>query len=69
MRLQQEDHKRGIRAAYLVNQELELAPRATQQWQIVANVEQSQAARGGPAPATGRPGRVSQAIALSIEQG
>jgi hypothetical protein len=40
--LQQENHKRGIRGAYLVNCHLSLAPKASQHWQLVANVEQSQ---------------------------
>ncbi|WOH37071.1 hypothetical protein RI844_17130 [Thalassotalea fonticola] len=37
-----EDHKRGIRGAYLVNTEITLAAGATQSWQLVANVELSQ---------------------------
>ncbi|MDH3589768.1 MAG: hypothetical protein OEQ74_10220, partial [Gammaproteobacteria bacterium] len=38
----QETHKRGIRCAYFVNASLELAPQTSRQWQLVANVEQSQ---------------------------
>ncbi|OUS26376.1 hypothetical protein A9Q98_10670 [Thalassotalea sp. 42_200_T64] len=40
--LSREDHKRGIRGAYLVNAELTIAAGDTQSWQLVANVEQSQ---------------------------
>ena len=43
--LQQEVHKRGVRGAYLVNQSLALEPQSSQHWQLVANIEQSQAAR------------------------
>ncbi len=38
----QEDHKRGIRGAYMVNASIELAPKTSQHWQLVANIEQSQ---------------------------
>jgi len=41
--LEQETHKRGVRGAYFVNHTLELAPKGSQSWQIVANIEQSQA--------------------------
>ncbi|HZX23295.1 MAG TPA: hypothetical protein VFF18_07160 [Woeseiaceae bacterium] len=38
-----EDHRRGIRGAFLVNQSLELPAGAARTWQIVADVEKSQA--------------------------
>jgi len=38
-----ETHRRGIRGAFLVNQTLELAPGTARTWQIVADVEKSQA--------------------------
>lgn len=38
-----EDHRRGIRGSFMVNQTLELAPGAARSWQIVADVEKSQA--------------------------
>jgi len=41
--VRQETHRRGIRGAFLVNQHLELAPGAVSRWQIVADVERSQA--------------------------
>ena len=41
--LEQEVQRRGIRGAYLVNASLELAPQTSKHWQIVANLEQSQA--------------------------
>jgi len=40
--VKQELTKRGIRGAFLVNSNIELAPHAQQKWQIVANIEQSQ---------------------------
>jgi hypothetical protein len=38
----QENQKRGIRAAYLLNQTITLDPHAQKSWQIVANLEQTQ---------------------------
>ena len=38
----QEDHKRGIRGAFFVGASLELAAGHSKEWQIVANLEQSQ---------------------------
>ena len=43
MPLTQEVRKRGIRGAYLVNVSLQLAAQTSQRWQLVADVEQSQA--------------------------
>jgi len=40
--LQQEERRRGVRGAYFVNLPLTLEPQATQNWQIVADVEKSQ---------------------------
>ena len=40
--LRQEVHKRGIRAAYLVNAALELQPGEKRCWRIVANTQQTQ---------------------------
>jgi len=67
--LQQEDRRRGVRAAYLVNQRLELAPRTTERWQIVANLEQSQADAVALRKQLRNPAAVSEAIAVSIERG
>ena len=40
--LRQEVHKRGVRAAYLVNTELQLPAGSKQRWRIVANTGQTQ---------------------------
>ena len=40
--LENETHKRGIRGAYLVQSRFNLSPRSTNQWQLVADIEQSQ---------------------------
>ena len=40
--LEQETHSRGIRGAYIASQSLELAPKASKKWQIVADVEKTQ---------------------------
>ncbi|MGB5397843.1 MAG: hypothetical protein WBN96_11895 [Gammaproteobacteria bacterium] len=67
--LQQEVNKRGVRGAYLVNQTLELEPHATQHWQIVANVEQSQAQVVELRKQLDDPVAVAQAISSSIDRG
>ncbi len=55
--LQQEVHKRGIRGAYLVSTGMELAPKASQHWQIVADIEQSQSQVVGLRKQLGKPAR------------
>ena len=40
--LEQEDHRRGIRGAYLIDASFELARGTSRDWQIVANTEQTQ---------------------------
>lgn len=67
--LKQENHKRGIRAAYFANQRLNLAPNGRQRWQIVANLEQSQADAVALRQQLKNPAAVSDAIAASIERG
>ncbi len=67
--LQQEVHKRGVRGAYLVNQNLDLAPHASQRWQIVANIEQSQADAVELRRELADPVAVSEAITHSIDSG
>ncbi|MBR9909652.1 MAG: hypothetical protein GYB33_04765 [Gammaproteobacteria bacterium] len=69
MPLQQEVLKRGIRGAYLVNAQLELAPNACQQWQLVANVEQSQKQVVALRQQLAQPATVAADIARSIERG
>jgi len=41
--LSPEDHKRGIRGAYFLGANLKLAPRGSERWQIVADIERTQA--------------------------
>jgi hypothetical protein len=65
----QEQHKRGIRGAYLVSAALELRPRASQCWQIVANTEQSQKDVVALRLELKDPARVSEAIAHSVDEG
>jgi hypothetical protein len=67
--LQQEVHKRGVRGAYLVNQALELEPLATQRWQLVANIEQSQGQVVELRRQLGNPGLVTDAIVRSVDEG
>ncbi len=67
--LHSEVHKRGIRGAYLVNTSLELGPSALTSWQIVANVEQTQAQVVALRKQLANPDKVEQALALSVEKG
>ncbi|MGB5681832.1 MAG: hypothetical protein WBM47_08305, partial [Polyangiales bacterium] len=67
--LAQEVHKRGIRGDYLVNASLNLEPQTSQRWQIVADVEQSQAAVVSLLHQLGDPAAVAEAISRSIDEG
>ena len=65
--LHQEEQRRGIRAAYLVNQSLELAPLAAQRWQIIADVEQTQAEAVELRRRLADPGELGEAVARSVD--
>ena len=67
--LTQEVLKRGIRGDYLVNVSLNLAPRASQHWQLVADIEQSQAQVVSRLHELGDPEAVAEAIAQSVDDG
>ena len=67
--LQQEVHKRGIRGAYLINQEFGLAPQSSEQWQFVANVEQSQSQVVALLKKLENPVDVAKELAESVNEG
>jgi len=67
--LNQEDHKRGIRGAYLVNSQLELSANSVQSWQIVANIEQTQKQAVALQKQLSEPNKVHNAITKSIDKG
>ena len=67
--LQQETHRRGIRGAYFVNQVLELAPQGSRQWQLVANIEQTQAQVVSLRKQLREPDKVAGSIVGSVEHG
>ena len=67
--LTQETHKRGIRGAYLVNAALELAPEASREWQLIADLERSQSQAVALRKQLLDPAAVAASIALSIDQG
>jgi hypothetical protein len=67
--LTQEVHKRGIRGAYLVHVALNLAPQTSQHWELVADLEQSQAQVVSLIHELGDPAAVAEAIAQSVEKG
>ncbi|TRX52839.1 hypothetical protein [Thalassomonas sp. M1454] len=64
-----EYHKRGIRGAYMVNGELDLAAGSSQTWQIIANVEQSQAQAVALKQQLNNPEQLQQKIKDSIAHG
>ncbi|WP_339724322.1 hypothetical protein [uncultured Paraglaciecola sp.] len=67
--LQEETHKRGIRGAYLLNVEFELAANQSKPWQIVANVEQSQSQVCEMSQGLENPQNIANDIEHSIKQG
>ena len=67
--LEQEIQRRGIRGAYLVNASLKLTPQTSERWQIVANIEQSQAQVVALQQQLAKPTAVTTAIANSVEAG
>ncbi len=72
---QQESHKRGIRGAYFVNTTFTLpprepqAPRASRHWQLVADIEQSQAAVVKLRRQLADPALVAREISESVNNG
>ena len=67
--LTQETRKRGIRGAYFVHGALELAPGASREWQLVADVERSQSQAVDLRRQLQDPAALGPAIERSIEQG
>lgn len=67
--IREERQKRGIRGAYLVNAVLELTPDTSKQWQIIANIEQSQGQIVALLDQLRDCDRLSAAIAQSIDEG
>jgi hypothetical protein len=67
--LRQEQHKRGIRGAYLVNAAFALPPRKSRHWQIVADIEKTQSQVVELQKQLADPAKVADAIAESVERG
>ena len=67
--VQQENHKRGIRAAYMVNAKLVLSPGMSKHWQLVANLEQSQSQAVELRKQLREPPEIARAIAASVDEG
>jgi len=67
--LQQEEQKRGVRGAYLVNHKLHLEPGVSQHWQFVANIEQSQGQVIELRKQLDRPADLAATIADSVAAG
>ena len=67
--LRQENLKRGVRAAYLVNYHLELAPSQSSKWRIVAELEQSQSEVTELRRQLRSPAELGRAISSSVQTG
>lgn len=67
--IQTETQKRGIRGAYFVNAALKLAPQESQQWQLVANIEQSQVEVIALRSRLSNPSQVAGTLANSVAEG
>jgi hypothetical protein len=67
--LTQENNKRGVRGAYLARAAVDLAPRSSQHWQLITNLEQSQAESIDLLHQLSDPDTLSQQISQSIDDG
>ncbi len=67
--VEQESRTRGIRGAYLVHAGLHLAPGASERWQLIANIGQSQAEVVALQSALGDQVAVGDAVSRSVEAG
>jgi hypothetical protein len=68
-RLAQETHKRGIRGAYFVNARLTLPGRTARSWQIVADIERTQAQVVDLIRGLGDPAHTARGVADSVAAG
>jgi hypothetical protein len=67
--IKSETEKRGVRGAYLVNVEFELAPKQSKKWQLVANIEQNQSQISTLIQSLAEQDKVAAALTESISQG
>ena len=67
--VEQETQRRGMRGAYLVNTSLTIDAGATQEWQIVANIELSQGQVVALRKQLANPGKVLAEIDDSVDRG
>ena len=68
-RVRQEQQRRGIRGAYLVNARLELAPDTSKRWQIVVDIQQSQGRVIALRKQLGDHDKLAAEIERSVEKG
>ena len=65
----QEANKRGIRGAYLLNAQVELAADSSKEWQFVANLEQNQSQIAALIAELSEPAAVKAKLAADVEKG
>ena len=64
-----ETHKRGIRGAFLVNQQLDMPPESTRTWQIVADLELDQARVAALRQRLQEPDSLANSLRETVSQG
>jgi hypothetical protein len=69
LELEQEVHRRGVRGAFFVNQTFDLAPQTSKDWQIVADIEQSQSQVVALRRRLQKPGELAEAISTAVDRG
>jgi hypothetical protein len=67
--IETETTKRGIRGAYFINVEFELAPTKSKKWQFIANLEQNQCQVGELIQSLGDQSKVADALFESVSRG
>lgn len=67
--IESETEKRGVRGAYLLNVEFELAAKQSKKWQLVANIEQNQSQVSALIQSLTEQDKVAAALTESISQG
>ncbi len=67
--LHEEVNSRGIRSAYFIHQNFSLTPKATQMWQLVANINQTQAEVAKLRQLLSSRDEVAHDVARSVDEG
>ena len=69
LELEQEVHRRGVRGAFFVNQTIELTPQTSKNWQIIADIEQTQSQVVDLRRRLQEPAALAEAIKTAVNRG